>query len=133
MDDSLSPPLKECLAFILEKLPNVIGIYLFGSFGTVYERPESDIDLAIFSTTCIDGVVLWDCAQEISLKVGKTVEMIDLRKASTVFRYQIIGKGKRIFCSDPAVCDRIENTYLSMYLRFNEERKELLEERKRYG
>ena len=34
---------------ILQAFPTTQAIYLFGSFGTVDERPESDIDYAVLA------------------------------------------------------------------------------------
>ena len=32
---------------VLQFLPDVVGIYLFGSYLTEYETPESDVDIAL--------------------------------------------------------------------------------------
>ena len=107
---------------ILAALPDILAIYVFGSFGTRYERNDSDLDVAILPIKMQDPVALWNLAQEIAIEIHKDFDLIDLLKASTIFRHQIISTGTRIYCSDEVGCAFTENYYLSMYLRFKEDR-----------
>ncbi len=107
---------------ILMAFPDVLAIYIFGSFGTKYEKKDSDLDVAILPTKGVDTIVLWNLAQEIAIKINKDVDLIDLTSASTVFRHQIISSGTRIYCHDETQCAFIENCFTSMYLRFKEDR-----------
>jgi predicted nucleotidyltransferase len=107
---------------IVAAMPDVLAIYVFGSFGNKYERNDSDLDLAILPKNVTDSVVLWNLAQEIAIDINKDVDLIDLLEASTIFRYQIISTGFRFYCNDITQSDFIENCYTSMYLRFKEAR-----------
>ncbi|CAN5252432.1 type II toxin-antitoxin system antitoxin [soil metagenome] len=118
---------------ICKAIPGVSGIYLFGSIGTPYETPASDVDLAILPTKTISTLKCWKLAQKVAETVQRDVDLIDLLQASTVFRFQIISTGKRIYCRDKNSCDRFEMTVYSTYLRFNEERREILEDIKKRG
>lgn len=111
---------------ITEKYQDVIAIYLFGSFGTEYENANSDVDLALSFETSPDSVELWNFAQELAVAINRDVELIDLKKATTVFQFEVIRLGKRIYCRDESLADGLETLWISMYLRFNEERKDLL-------
>ena len=111
---------------ILEKLPDILAIYVFGSFGTEFERKESDLDLAILPQKKVDTVNLWELSQIIASKINREVQIVDLLSASTVFRHEIITSGRRIYCDDQSQSDFIENVYLSRYLRFNDERIDIL-------
>lgn len=121
--------LNTCKKLILERYPNMLAIYVFGSVGTPYFTKDSDIDIAIQPLTHhkIDSYELWKFAQEIAIAINRDVDLIDLNAASTVFRYEIITTGRRIYCSDENHCNDIEVLYISMYLNFAEERKDLLE------
>lgn len=132
-EKSPSHLLETAVNLIRQRFPEVFGIYLFGSFGTAYQTKESDIDLALLPSHPIDPVALWELSREISLAVHREVDLIDLRGTSTVFRYVILSEGRRIFCQDAPACDATENLYLSMYLRFNESRRELIQERRSHG
>lgn len=67
-------------------------------------------------------------AQQLADILNTDVDLVDLRAASTILRFEIIGKGKRIFCQDETICDLFEITVFSMYQRFQEERKAIVEE-----
>jgi predicted nucleotidyltransferase len=111
---------------ILKDIPDIIAIVLFGSYGSEYETSESDIDLAILSRSKMDTVTLWELAQQVAVELKQDVDLVDLQEASTVFRFQILSTGKVIFCSDPTAFGFFETTSFSMYLNFQETRKEIL-------
>jgi len=56
-----------------------------------------------------------------------------LRAATTVFQFQIVNEGKLIDTQNFKVCDAFEDLIWSMYVHFNEERRELLEDIKNRG
>lgn len=120
--------LEKTIEVIKEKYPDVWGIYLFGSFGTPYERVDSDLDVAILLKQPINSLALWELAQNIAIQINKDVQIIDIRQASTVFQNEIIRDERRIYCSHPKECDALESLYLAMYLRLNEERQEILDD-----
>lgn len=122
MDRQHQEILEIAQAKIVGSIPDVLAIYVFGSFGTKYERKESDVDLAILPVQPIDSVALWNLAQEIAIEIDKDVDLIDLKNASTIFRHQVISTGTRVYCKDAAACAFTENYYASMYLRFKEAR-----------
>lgn len=114
------------IKLIRKALPNVYAIYLFGSFASNTQRPESDLDLAILSTEKIDKVELWELSQKIASQIQIDVDLIDLFEASTVFRFQIFNEGKRIFCSDEKRTDFFINSNDALYLDLNAWRKEII-------
>ena len=120
--------LDQCLQLILKKYPTVLSVYAFGTILTEYFTKDSDIDLAIYPTEPIDTFQLWSFAQEIASQLDRDIDLIDLTKASVVFRHEIISTGQRIYCKDQGECDYLEGLFLSMYVRFNEERKDILKD-----
>ena len=118
---------------ICETLPEVSAIYLFGSYGTKFETPQSDVDLAILTMDKVDKVKLWELAQEIAIKINKDVDLIDLKQASTILSFQIINEGKRIYCKDKHRCDAFENTVDAEYLDFRQRRADLIKDIKERG
>lgn len=115
---------------ITKQYQDVWAIYLFGSFDTEYQRPDSDLDLAIIADGLADAFALWELAQRIAMKIHRNVDIADLRQASTVFQNEVIRQERRIFCNKPKECDALESRYLAMYLRLNEERKEIIQDLK---
>jgi len=130
-DESHQQILDIAVQTLKDALPGLVAVIQFGSFGSIYEKNESDLDLAILTRDThvpIDPVKLWNIAQEIAGKINRDVDLIDLSQASTVFRYQILKNGQTIYCRDKLILTHFDSLSVSMYLRFQEERKEILED-----
>ncbi len=110
---------------------------MFGSAATGEMRSDSDIDLAIYCDVPVDQYSLFVIAQEISDIVNRDIDLIDMRKVSTVFKAQIIGNGAVIYCSDDPRRMNMEMRIFKDYSMLNEERAEILkniqESRRIYG
>lgn len=126
---------QEIISTIKKEFSDIQLIYLFGSVGTEFEHPESDVDIAILTTPGekLSPLKCWNLAQKIAKVVNRNVDLVDLQSTSTVFRFEIIGNGKKIYCKNTDICDAYETRAISEYLFFNEERKEIVEEIKRRG
>ena len=89
---------------ILEKLqnayPNLLAVYLFGSFAKGEANAQSDVDLAVLLAGNSEPVALWEVGQAIATEINRDVDLIDLRQASTVMQYQIITQGQRLWARD---------------------------------
>lgn len=125
------------VAQLVDKLcaeqPSIRAIYLFGSWGTPNARPESDIDLAVLASRPLPEKTRWALAQELALLASRDVDLLDLLSASTVMRFQIVAHGRRVYCADEAVCANFESWVFSAYARFNEERREILQDIRQRG
>lgn len=108
-------------------------IYLFGSASRDELRVDSDIDIAFLSDENIDEYVCFMKAQEIADIFKRDVDLIDLKKASTVFKAQIIGNGKIIFCDDNVKRAYFEMRSFKEYALLNEERAEILKNIEKSG
>jgi len=122
---------------ILEIQPNTQAIYLFGSFGTENEWPNSDVDIALLlphSTAKIVGSFLMSELQvDLETLLKKEVDLINLRQVSTVFQKEIIANNRRIFCADQYAADEFEMLVLSFYQKLNQERQGILNEFQKSG
>lgn len=112
---------------------NVNTIYLFGSFNKGEQRIDSDIDLAFLSESDIDEYRCFMKAQELAEIFKRDVDLIDLKKITTVFKAQIIGTSKVIYCNDNSKRAYFEIKSLKEYALLNEERKKILDEIKESG
>lgn len=133
MQDSVEQPLAALVERLRETFPALISVYRFGSYGTKYERPESDLDLAVYAGTALSGLEVWRTAQELASDIGRDVDLVDLAMASTVMRAQVIHNGGRIYCDDVVACETFEDYAYSSYARLNEERRGILEDIRRRG
>jgi uncharacterized protein len=118
------------LRIILEHYPAVQAIYLFGTSGTVYERPDSDVDIAILlppeEASRQPQLVLTPCHVALETTLRRPVDLVNIRQVSTVFQNEIIATGQRLYCADEYAAAEFEMLTLSYYQELNEERKEIL-------
>lgn len=133
MQDSIEKLLNSLVERLKEEFPGLLAIYRFGSHGTKYERPDSDLDLAVYAGASLSASALWHIAPELAADIGRDVDLTDLASASTVMRAQVIHSGVRIYCADWVSCETFENYVYSSYARLNEERRGILEDILRRG
>jgi predicted nucleotidyltransferase len=123
---------------ILAAYPDTQAIYLFGSWGTENEWPDSDADIAVLlppgqaKQTDFSAWIALTTVQ-LSELLRRDVDLINLRRVSTVFQKEIIMADRRIYCSDEYAADEFEMLVLSFYQKLNEERREILSEGLRSG
>lgn len=118
---------------ILKEEFNPIVIYLFGSAARNQLRKDSDIDIAILTENEIEPYVCFMKAQELADIFKRDVDLIDLNTSSTVFKAQVVGTGKRIYCSDETKRMYFEMRALKAYAMLNEEREVILKKIKESG
>ena len=106
------------------------AVYLFGSHGTEYEQPGSDVDIAVLLPSAVAAQTtadnLLDCTTELSSALGKDVDLINLRHANTVFQHEIIFNATLLYVADQYAVDMFEMITMSLYQKLNEERAEIL-------
>ncbi len=89
---------KQAVAILRQHYPTLQGVYLFGSFGTPYVRPDSDIDLAILlhhiQAKNEGSLMLSACRTQLEECFKRPVDLLNLRLLSTVFQKQIIDEGR---------------------------------------
>jgi predicted nucleotidyltransferase len=118
---------------VLKEEFNPIVIYLFGSAARNQLRKDSDIDIAFLTEKEIDPYVCFMKAQELADIFKRDVDLIDLNTSSTVFKAQVVGTGKRIYCSDETKRMYFEMRALKAYAMLNEEREVILKKIKESG
>ncbi len=102
-------------------------IYFFGSVLTDTFREDSDIDIAFLSDSKISDYDVFIIAQNIADIVNRDVDLINLKNSSTVFKAQVIGNGKVIFCNDNNRRMFFEMRSFKEYTLLNEERQVILD------
>ncbi len=112
--------------FLREKL-NPELIYLYGSFAQGEGRKDSDIDLAVYCTDPREAYALFLLANELAQRLRRDVDLVELQRASTVFRAQVITSGKLLYCKDKTFQGYYEMRVLKDYAKLNEERNVILD------
>ena len=116
---------------ILKQYPKTQAIYMFGSYGTENQWPNSDLDVAIlFPVMAAKRVDFWEWL-EVSNAIAaaiqiKNVDFINLRQVDTVFRKEIIRANRLIYCTDTDAADEFEMIALSLYQKLVEERRDIV-------
>jgi len=125
-------PEKRIVGIVRRHYPTAQAIYLFGSFGTPGERPESDVDIAVLlpaaekvSTT---SMMLSDCRFELEDELKRDVDLLSARDISTVFQKEVVFGGRRLDCQDENAMAEFECLTMSLYQKLNEERSAILEQ-----
>jgi uncharacterized protein len=121
---------KGIISTIHKHYPKVEGIYLFGTFGTFMERPESDLDIALLLPPAEakkgKSLTFSDCHDELESLTERSVDLINLRETNTVFQNEIITEGRLIHAANETETDAFEMKVLSLYQKLNEERAGIL-------
>jgi uncharacterized protein len=111
---------------IRRRVPGCVAIYLFGSRARGEALHDSDVDVALLGPAPLGEEARWSLAQDLAVALGRDVDLVDLLRASTVMRVQVIDSGQLLFESDATQRGEFEAMALGSYSRLNEERREIL-------
>jgi predicted nucleotidyltransferase len=111
-----------------EIVPEVIAIYQFGSTVEGMEHGESDLDLAILAQRPLENLDRWELQEDLAAELGRDVDLVDLRAASTVMQAQVLKTGTVLAETDRTERQQFEMRVCSAYAMLNEERAGILED-----
>jgi len=124
----------QIIDLLKKRIPDLLGIYIFGSYANNTMTPESDIDIAFLSFQKISQVEKWKIQEELAFILNQDVDLIDLKDATTILRTEVVEKGKLIFSGDSYQVNYFEMITYSMYADLNESRQDILTDyNERYG
>jgi uncharacterized protein len=107
--------LAPALALIRKHIPEVAGIYLFGSQADGDARPDSDIDLAFFAGRPLPRVQVVELTLALAALLGRDVDLVDMASASTIMQFQILAEGRLIDAPQPEAAALFELRILREY------------------
>jgi predicted nucleotidyltransferase len=110
---------------LLEAFPNAWAIYVYGSFARGDDMPESDVDLALLLPPEEKIIDLLGVISDISTRIHREVDLVDLRQVSDVLRREVLADGEILHISEPDRVLEWEGTAISQYQRYREEVAEL--------
>lgn len=87
---------EEIVEFLKARMP-VHLIILFGSEAKSVASKDSNLDWAFLAKPSISNMRRWDIAQELAIFLQRDVDLVDLEKASDVFKFQIVSEGEIFF------------------------------------
>lgn len=99
-------------------------VYVFGSAGTTYERPDSDLDVAVMYPSQLTAKRRLELTATVEEATGRTVDLVDLTTADPIIRRQILANGTLIHAADSATRSTFEMATLSEYFDVKIQRRE---------
>lgn len=129
---NIQQSLAETANLLRNELPNLMGVYLFGSQAQQNAGPDSDLDLAVLVDGYVAPLRLWELSNTLANQLAIEVDLVDLRAASTVMQYQILTTGKRLWRRGPET-DHFELFVLSEKFDMDIWRKPLIDQIQRQG
>jgi predicted nucleotidyltransferase len=109
-----------------QNIPELQALYLFGSQNDGTASSKSDVDIAYLSTVSLSSLERWEIAEKLASLLSLDVDLVTLSQTNTIFRYQILSTAERIYGEGYEV-ESFETLAYSFYLRFQEERKPIVD------
>lgn len=85
---------------VLEAYPVITLAVLFGSVAKGTAGSESDLDLAVYAARAVTAEEKMRLIEDLALRIGRPVDLVDLRTAGLPVMEQIFSKGRRILGSN---------------------------------
>jgi predicted nucleotidyltransferase len=120
--------LAEVGRVVEELFPEALGVWVYGSHADGTARRGSDLDIAILPEHPLDRLDLFHRGQDLALRLSRDVDLVDLRSAPDLLRYEAIVRGIRVTARDPLACDRFETAAIAMYQNLQDEMREWIED-----
>ncbi|MCL4514046.1 MAG: nucleotidyltransferase domain-containing protein [Firmicutes bacterium] len=96
--------------------PDILAVYLFGSYGTEFQTPDSDVDFAVlFSPGAkIDLMAEMSLLGRMSMILGEDrLDLVNLNIVPLRLQYKVISTGRLIYEQDYIqTCDFVEEVFL---------------------
>ncbi len=125
----MKPQSTRIIRDIIRHYPQIKFAIVFGSLATDTQQADSDIDLAVQTEPTLNVSLKKQLIEEIALKLGRPVDLIDLNKTGQPLLGQILTNGKRITGSDTRYARLITRNLLDR-ADFLPYRNRILEERR---
>ena len=118
---------------VLATLPEAWAVYVYGSFSSGEDWPDSDLDIAVLLPPEQRIPDPLELIGEISKRVHRYVDVVDLRRVGDVLRREVLENGRSLFESDPEKVLAWEASAMSRYAHYREEVRDILDDFRRTG
>ncbi|MFP4582297.1 MAG: type VII toxin-antitoxin system MntA family adenylyltransferase antitoxin [Desulfococcaceae bacterium] len=109
------PPNLERLKATLEAEPVVLFALIFGSFARGEERPDSDLDVAVYFSSPPEGLEVLEWLNRLSNAAEREVDLVVLNRASPLLRHQVMRHRIRLLVRDEAAYVRFRERTMRDY------------------
>jgi uncharacterized protein len=85
---------------VMARHPSVVLAFLFGSMAKDHARNDSDLDIAIATSSPLTSQAHLALIEDLALAFGRPVDLIDIDRTHNPLLQQILTKGRRVLCHD---------------------------------
>lgn len=124
---------EKIINFLTNYIKDIDSIYIFGSYADKNFTTASDIDIAFLNKKSLTPVEIWDISSSLSSLLKIDVDLIDLKITNTIFRFEIIYKGMKIYENNRVDTESFEDLAYSFYVDFNDIRSSIIDDIKTNG
>jgi len=110
-----TPAHEQAIIQTVTRYLSPVMIYVFGSYGKPHFNAESDIDIAVLSSSPIDDITRMNLMVDLVAATSHEVDLVDLATAGEVTRVEALFKGTLLFCSDAAMREEFEYLSIARY------------------
>ena len=125
---------ETAMKLLRQRLPELAGVYLYGSRVHGGCHSESDWDIGVLGKQPYEAMLLLDVASELAMLLAvEHVDLVDMYTASSVLVYQVLSEGRCLWEGDSLFVGNFELKSLGLYFDLNIERAGILEDIKQRG
>ena len=111
------------VSLLKKELPDLQGVYLFGSVARGDATIASDIDIAILCKQPLNPKFKSKLTEQLENLLQKNIDLIELRFVNIIFQEEILCHAKRIATFDEKACECYEDYIYCSAMDFREFRK----------
>lgn len=119
---------RDIVEMVRRCLPLAQGVYIYGSMARGEGRSDSDVDIAVVQIDPIQPYQALQLRSDLGVRLGRDIDILDLRRASTEIAFQVVGEGQCIWGAENESVALYENSLMSMYSDLQNERREIIED-----
>lgn len=93
---------------IISQFPCIQVMYLFGSYASNSEKPDSDVDIAIFADQTATEMTDLELGALLEEKLQKPVDVVIMQKVSPIVQFEVLDNKIRIYEKDPEIRAKLE-------------------------
>lgn len=112
--------IKQTIISYAKQIPDLMAVYIFGSFSQGQTHKNSDIDIAFLANEPLADVERWQLAQQIAITLKQDVDLVDLSNCSEVLRFMVISSGELIYKQDKKIIEYYAHQTYCLYMDLQE-------------